>query len=496
MNGDGPQQAVVLSGGGAYAAYEVGVMKALFAGQSPSTRFQPLDPDYIVGSSAGAMNAMAVVAHDHLGLVESVQHLEHVWLNRIAEDTQRCGNGVYRIRGLPAEFLDPTCYGTKPFGLFRDVAEDVMVLLRGTLDTGVGFLRSSEPLLQRIVRSLNLSAFVSTEPFLESLRTFIPTDGVRRSRHSLRIVGTNLNTGELTVFTERDVDQFGYGPLLASTALPVFFPPVEFGGYKYVDGSTLAHTPLLPAIAEAETLHVVYMDPDVTRIPAERFQNTVDIIDRTLVVHFAYSFNRDIKLAMQINQALELLQNYRAGERLSPMQIHTFLHMAARIDRRIVAGRPYKPLTIHRYHPRDDLGESLGLMNLNYEKLQRVIQRGYIDTVNHDCTESGCVMAGASMMAESPPMLAPSRQEVPVDPPIRTPDPPTTRIVDMGKPPANDRDEIRTPRAPAIAVLEEIAAGLSETPSHLKPTIERYRVRRQGVRKDEDGGHIGEPTTR
>src|SRR5262249_25102831 len=42
--------AVVLSGGGAYGAFAVGVMKVLFAGRSPATRYQVCDADIFTGT--------------------------------------------------------------------------------------------------------------------------------------------------------------------------------------------------------------------------------------------------------------------------------------------------------------------------------------------------------------------------------------------------------------------------------------------------------------
>src|SRR5262249_24088010 len=150
--------------------------------------------------------------------------------------------------------------------IFADAVDDAVRLARGTFSTATGLLTSRESLMQRGVRSLNLSAFVSARPYLESISTFIPLDGVRRSPRYLRIVATDLNSGTLKIFTEGDVERYGYGPLLASSALPVIFPPVDIDRQNFIDGSTLAHTPLLPAIAEAETLHVVYMDPELQSI--------------------------------------------------------------------------------------------------------------------------------------------------------------------------------------------------------------------------------------
>jgi predicted acylesterase/phospholipase RssA len=470
--GGEPSSAVVLSGGGAYAAYEVGVMKALFTGQSPTTNFQPLDPDMLVGTAAGAMNAMAILAHDEVGLVESVARLENVWLTLIAEGTGRCGNGIYRIRGLPFEFFDPNCIEMKGFGLFSDVAEDAARLVRGTLATATEFLSSRESLMQRSARALNLSAFVSAKPFLESVNTFIPLGGVRRSPRYLRIVATDLNIGKLTVFTERDVDRYGYAPLLASTALPAIFPPVDMGGDNYIDGSTLAHTPLLPAIAEAETLHVIYMDPDLANISPERLQGTVNVLDRTFVVHFAFALNRDILLANEINQALDLIERGADRPPLSSMELHAFLRMASRIYRRLEAGRPYRRLTIHRYHPRDDLGEDLGLMNLSYDKVRRVIERGYQDAVQHDCVASGCVTPPAPVSAaKERDRGAPIPARLPSLYTFRTPDPAAIRAGETGTAAGAPSPPMRTPTPAAVrtnvpSTVPWRAGGPAQMPQH------------------------------
>jgi len=61
------KSALVLSGGGAYGAFAVGIMKVLFAGRSPATEYQPLDANIFAGTSVGAFNAAVMVgdtAHD------------------------------------------------------------------------------------------------------------------------------------------------------------------------------------------------------------------------------------------------------------------------------------------------------------------------------------------------------------------------------------------------------------------------------------------------
>src|SRR6266850_1949646 len=103
-------QGVVLSSGGADGAYAVGVMKALFGGKSPATGYQPLEPEVFVGSSIGALNAALVVSQLQNGGREAASYLENVWLDEMAQGSQRCGNGTYRIRLDALTLLDPRCF--------------------------------------------------------------------------------------------------------------------------------------------------------------------------------------------------------------------------------------------------------------------------------------------------------------------------------------------------------------------------------------------------
>jgi predicted acylesterase/phospholipase RssA len=108
------RQALVLSGGGAYGAFEVGVMKALFKGECPATNYNPLDPDIFMGTSVGCLNAAFIVSRAGQPLVSTVEELENLWLDEMAENAQGCGNGVYRFRGNPIDFLDLRCLLNNP----------------------------------------------------------------------------------------------------------------------------------------------------------------------------------------------------------------------------------------------------------------------------------------------------------------------------------------------------------------------------------------------
>src|SRR5262252_5790761 len=93
----GSKHAVILSGGGANGAYEIGVMKALFAGLSPATNYQPLEPDIFVGTSVGSCNAAFLVAQWATYNTLSIANLERIWLDNVSSNGQKCDNGVFRV---------------------------------------------------------------------------------------------------------------------------------------------------------------------------------------------------------------------------------------------------------------------------------------------------------------------------------------------------------------------------------------------------------------
>ena len=398
---DANTEAIVLSGGGSYGAYEVGILKALLTGASPATGFQPLDADMFVGTSAGAINAAVLVSHLSAGPSAAVQYLEHLWSNVIAEQPGGCGNGVYRVR-TPLEFLDPNCLIMNPLRALLDIASDTNFFARDWFDRAVRFAGSRESLVRRTLQLVDLSTLVSTDPLNLRLAEAVPLEGIRQSDKILRVVTTNFTTGELQVFTNEDiVERVGYKAILASAAIPGFFPPVDINGQFYVDGGTLMNTPINTAIAGASTLHVVYMDPDVQNIPVERLRDTIDALDRTIVVALAYAINQQIEVARDINRTLELLAQADDSGPISDAELRSFFHVASRIKRRIQTSSPYRKLTIHRYHPHEDLGGVLGLMNLGYDRIRGLIDRGFNDAAKHDCGASGCVTGGPGMPGET-----------------------------------------------------------------------------------------------
>lgn len=390
-------KAVILSGGGAYGAYEAGILMALLSGESPVTNFTPLVPDVFTGTSVGAFNATVMATHMDKSPVVAARILEEVWLEMIAETDESCGNGVYKLRGNPAQLLNPDCYLTDPAVPLMQFADDAMFFAQTLFTRSVNLALTRGNLSTRALQFVDLSAFISVEPFRLLLERVIDLEALRRSSVELRVVATNWDDGEVKIFDNHDIGQeLGLDMVRASGAIPGIFPPVRVGDIPFVDGGVVMNTPLKPAIeAGADLMHVIYLDPDVQNIPLRRLTNTLDTIDRVYTIMQATKMNEDLKFAERINEGLKVIEKFgrKSSEaNVTGEEMQAFIRTVATIQKRVETDKPYRKLTIHRYHPQDDIGNALGMLNFNKSSIERLIERGFNDASYHDCEKNKCIL--------------------------------------------------------------------------------------------------------
>lgn len=391
MNAPASETAMVLSGGGAYGAFSVGVMKTLFAGRSPATAYEPLAADIFTGTSVGAFNAAMMAAQGSEDLLFAALALENVWLELVADRPGRCGNGIFRVRGNPGEFVDTGCL-REPGAMAARIASDSLVIGSYVLERTANFLASSSPLEDRAMALLNIGAFVDSAPYAEMLRSVIREDAIRDSPKHLRIVSTNWIRGEARYFTNSDFyDGRGIGSIMASTAIPGVFPPVRIDGDLYVDGGVVENTPLNPAIEIGATnLHVVYLDPNpsVVRLRGEPY--TIDTMLRVYFIMLATKISEDVETARWINAGLDAIAAYQENRTISDNALRDFVRAAGQLLN--AKGSDYKRLIVHRYFPQMPLGGDLGMLDFGIDPIARMIAEGERAALVHDCVESGCVV--------------------------------------------------------------------------------------------------------
>jgi NTE family protein len=217
------RSALVLSGGGARAAYQAGVLRAMAEWLPGDT---PCPFRVLVGTSAGAINAAALAARSQ-NFGEAVAHLEQVWSG---------------------------------FRLGQVVRDDVGAVLRAGLHWAVSLL--SGGWLVAPPRSL-----LDTTPLRELLARTIPLHEIPASIaagpvQAVAVATTSYTTGRAVAFFEaaptvrewtrvrragvrRGLD---LDVLMASSAIPFIFPAARVNGDYYGDGAMRQLAPLSPAV--------------------------------------------------------------------------------------------------------------------------------------------------------------------------------------------------------------------------------------------------------
>ncbi len=212
--------ALILSGGGARGAYEVGVLWYIF---DDLTRMRGAPPrvDILSGTSVGAINACYLAAHladPVLGLRRLVELWSELQLARVL------GFGLRQVVGIPRLLLGGAPAGQ---GLF-DVTPMADLVQRE-----ISWRAVSRCLRRHQLRALSVSCtevatgrtvvFMQTSPDLVIPQTAPPR----------------------TLFR---ADRIGPHHALASAAIPLLFPPVRIDDELYLDGGLRQNTPIAPAL--------------------------------------------------------------------------------------------------------------------------------------------------------------------------------------------------------------------------------------------------------
>jgi predicted acylesterase/phospholipase RssA len=367
-------------------------MRALFNGDSPSMAHIPVEPVIVTGTSAGSFNAalLCSVDPDADGMA-ALDYLEDVWLNAIPGN-HGCGNNVLRIRGSPVNFFREDCLRNDPDRARREFSEDLSYLGGEIAQRSTAFTSSDGNLQQRLLDVVDIGILLSADRFVQVVKETVNLYNVRRSTRVLRIAATNWRTGVLRIFANHEMtDEWGHNVILASSAIPGVFPPVEVAGEPYADGGLVANTPLRPAIdAGADTLHVIYMDPYAEAIPLPRYRSTFNTVYRLAVIALAAMMNRDIEIAKRVNRGIDVMEGLAApDENIAYAKGHH--HMLSRDPQKHVIA-PYRRVAIHRYHPHEDPGGTLRWLDFDRDRILHMMERGYRDAAGHDCIHRECLL--------------------------------------------------------------------------------------------------------
>jgi len=202
------QTVLVLQGGGALGAYQVGVYEALHeAGVAPQ---------WVIGTSIGAINASLIAGSKP---EERVEKLCEFW--------SRVQNDHFVPGGLPNWLATET--------------RNALAITSGV----PSFFSPNAPAFFGPHHHLGAEAagYYSVEPLRRTLEELVDLDQLNSGATRLTVGASSVRTAEMRYFDSRDMP-LGIDHILASGALPPGFPPVRIDGELYWDGGILSNTPV------------------------------------------------------------------------------------------------------------------------------------------------------------------------------------------------------------------------------------------------------------
>jgi len=203
------QVVLVLQGGGALGAYQAGVYQGLMEGG--------IEPDWVIGTSIGAINGALIAGN-------APEHR----LERLQEFWGRLGNRRTFDEAWSSAF-------------FAGALANLHTITQGV----AGFFQANPhaPWGIHFPVGIERAAFYTTEPLQRTLGELVDFDHLNRRQTRLTVGAVNVRSGEMRYFDSRDM-ALGPAHIMASGALPPGFPAVRIDGEPYWDGGLYSNTPV------------------------------------------------------------------------------------------------------------------------------------------------------------------------------------------------------------------------------------------------------------
>lgn len=314
MTPKAPTTGLVLTGGGARAAYQVGVLAAVAQIRRDCGVWGGVNPfPVIAGTSAGAINAasLACGADDFDG---TVARLVQLWENLRAEDVYLCDSfGVIRTG---ARWLTMMSVGwaiarwrkARPRSLLDNSP------LRGLLERVVPIHRLNRMLLEGHMHALSVSGSSYSSgihaSFYQAVKDFEPWERMQR----------------IAVKTPLSISH-----LMASSAIPFIFPAVSLNldgqNEWFGDGSMRQNAPISPAVhLGAERILVVgagrMHEPPGRRAQVDGYPSLAQVAGHALSNIFLDALAVDVERLERINHTLaQLTPEQRVSTNLRPIDV-------------------------------------------------------------------------------------------------------------------------------------------------------------------------------
>jgi len=267
------QVVLVLQGGGALGAYQVGVYQALHA--------QGIEPDWVIGTSIGAINAALIAGNPPEQRIHCVgafwRQVEHPARTAGPLDWFNSGNWTSNMttmmRGIPA-FFEPS-----------------PIALRGA-HASVG---------------VESAAYYSTVPLRRTLCELVDFNSLQAGGTRLTVGAVNACTGAMRYFDSAH-EQLSVDHVMASGALPPAFPAVRVDGEPYWDGGIYSNTPIEAVLDDRPRRDSLIFAVNVWHQTAPEPESIWQVMGRQKDIQFASRADSHIARQKQIHRLRHVIR--------------------------------------------------------------------------------------------------------------------------------------------------------------------------------------------
>jgi NTE family protein len=267
------QVVLVLQGGGALGAYQVGVYEALHEAG--------IEPDWVIGTSIGAINAALICGNEP---EHRLDRLKAFW------------SQVER-QGFAASAFDP-------FGL-AGMLGTMSTVLRGIpsfFTPNLTALRGT-----RSESSVEQASYYSTAPLRETLDGLVDWKYLCACKTRLTVGAVNVCSGQMRYFDTRE-EPLGVDHVMASGALPPAFGAVRIDGEPYWDGGIYSNTPIEAVLDDKPRRDSLIFAVNVWHQAAPEPNSILEVMARTKDIQFASRADSHIARQKQIHHLRHVIR--------------------------------------------------------------------------------------------------------------------------------------------------------------------------------------------
>jgi NTE family protein len=282
------QVVLVFQGGGALGAYQGGVYQALHEAG--------IEPDWVVGTSIGAING-AIIGGNEVGT--RLERLQEFW-DRVGRKPLWDGTPFGRLAGNAASYV---------MAMFNGIS-GYYAPNRAIAWGGMGALVGVEH-----------AAFYTIDDLRTTVGNLVDFTRLNSQQMRLTVGAVNVKTGKMHYFDNRDLP-ITLDHVLASGALPPGFPAVRIDGDPYWDGGLYSNTPIEVVFDDNPRRDSVVFSVQIFPIAGPEPESVWQVLSRQIDIQYASRADSHIPRQEHIHQlrhmVRELVRMLPESQRQSP----------------------------------------------------------------------------------------------------------------------------------------------------------------------------------